>query len=176
MNVTSVSCLGKYLATGMPVVSRRITIDGDACAEPCNVVAPVGTSLQALVDFAGVKEGVTLGKVIAGGGVMGPAVPDLSAPTTKTSGGLLMLSAEAAATKPVDPCIHCGRCVEYCPLGLEPVEVAAASATRAAPWRSTAPCARPSRIMCWSAGGRFRRNLTDMSWRLPTWAMTTTTG
>lgn len=130
MNVTSVSCLGKYLATGMPVVSRRITIDGDACAEPCNVVAPVGTSLQALVDFAGVKEGVTLGKVIAGGGMMGPAVPDLSAPTTKTSGGLLMLSAEAAAPKPVDPCIHCGRCVEYCPLGLEPVEVAAAFARK----------------------------------------------
>lgn len=130
MNVTSVSMLGKYLATGMPVVERRITIDGDACAKPCNVVAPVGTPLQALVDFAGVREGVTLGKVIAGGGMMGPAVPDLSAPTTKTSGGLLMLSAEAAAPKPVQPCIRCGRCVEYCPLGLEPVEVAAAFARK----------------------------------------------
>ena len=41
-----------------------------------------------------------------------------------------MLSAEAAAPKPVDPCIHCGRCVEYCPLGLEPVEVAAAFARK----------------------------------------------
>ena len=30
MNVTSVSTLGKYLATGMPVVERTITVDGDA--------------------------------------------------------------------------------------------------------------------------------------------------
>ena len=126
MNVTSVSCLGKYLATGMPVVERRITVDGDACARPCNVMVPVGTPLQEIVDFAGVKEGVTLGKVIAGGGMMGPAVPDLSAPTTKTSGGLLMLSAESAAPLPVEPCIRCGRCTQYCPLGLEPVEVASA--------------------------------------------------
>lgn len=126
MNVTSVSVLGKYLATGMPLVERRITIDGDACAKPCNVVAPVGTPIQELIDFAGVKEGVTLGKVVGGGGMMGPALADLSAPTTKTSGGFLMLSRESATPDPVQPCIRCGRCVEYCPLGLEPVEVNAA--------------------------------------------------
>jgi electron transport complex protein RnfC len=130
MNVTSVSYLGKYLATGMPVVERRITIDGDACARPCNVIAPVGTSIQDLVDFAGVKEATTLGKVIAGGGMMGPAIPDLSAPTTKTTGGILMLSEESARPKPVQPCIHCGRCVNACPLGLEPVETAAAFARK----------------------------------------------
>ncbi len=128
MNITSVSFLGKYLATGMPVVERRITIDGDACARPCNVMVPVGTALQELVDFVGVKEAVTLGKVIAGGGMMGPAVPDLSAPTTKTGGGLLMLSEASARPEPIQPCIRCGRCVEYCPLGLEPVESAAAFA------------------------------------------------
>ena len=46
MNVTSVSTLGKYLATGMPVVQRTITVDGDACAKPQNVVVPVGTAYQ----------------------------------------------------------------------------------------------------------------------------------
>ncbi len=46
MNVTSVSTLGKYLATGMPVVERTITVDGDACAKPQNLMVPVGTSYR----------------------------------------------------------------------------------------------------------------------------------
>ena len=47
MNVTSVSTLGKYLQTGMPVVSRCITVDGDACAKPQNLIVPVGTAYEA---------------------------------------------------------------------------------------------------------------------------------
>ncbi len=130
MNVTSVSVLGKYLATGMPLVSRRITVDGDACANPCNVDVPVGTAIEDVLNFAGVKEGTKLGKVIGGGGMMGPALADLTAPTTKTAGGFLMLSEESAKPAPVSPCIKCGRCVEYCPLGLQPVSVAGAFARK----------------------------------------------
>ena len=130
MNVTSVSSLGKYLATGMPVVSRVITVDGDACAKPQNIVVPVGTSYQDIIDFAGVKGGVTLGKVVAGGAMMGPAVENLSYPTTKTTSGLILLSKAAAQPAQVNPCIRCGRCVEYCPMGLEPVEVNQAYAAR----------------------------------------------
>ena len=123
MNVTSVSTLGKYLNTGMPLVERTITIDGSACARPCNVTAPVGTAVETVLAHAGVKEGVQLGKVIAGGGMMGPALADLSVPITKTSGGLLMFSVEDAKLPDPTPCIRCGRCVNYCPLGLEPVEI-----------------------------------------------------
>ena len=128
MNVTSVSTLGKYLATGMPVVERTITVDGDACAKPQNIVVPVGTAYQDIIDFAGVKG--ELGKVVAGGAMMGPAVENLSYPTTKTTSGLIMLSAAAAEPPQVNPCIRCGRCVEYCPMGLEPVEVNQAYAAR----------------------------------------------
>ena len=130
MNVTSVSSLGKYLATGMPVVSRCITVDGDACANPQNLIVPVGTSYEDVLNAAGLKPGVTLGKVVAGGAMMGPAVKDLSYPTTKTTSGLIMLSDVAAQPPQVNPCIRCGRCVEYCPMGLEPVEVNQAYAAR----------------------------------------------
>jgi len=128
MNVTSVSTLGKYLATGMPVVQRTITVDGDACAKPQNVVVPVGTAYQDILDYVGVKG--ELGKVVAGGAMMGPAVENLSYPTTKTTSGLILLSKAAAEPAPVNPCIRCGRCVEYCPMGLEPVEVNQAYAAR----------------------------------------------
>lgn len=130
MNVTSVSALGKYLATGMPVVERVITVDGDACAEPKNLIVPVGTAYEDVVAAAGIKEGVTLGKVVAGGAMMGPAVENLSYPTTKTTSGLILLSDAAAKPETVQPCIRCGRCVEYCPMGLEPVEVNGAYARR----------------------------------------------
>lgn len=130
MNVTSVSALGKYLATGMPVVERIITVDGDACAEPKNLIVPVGTAYEDIVAAAGIKEGVTLGKVVAGGAMMGPAVENLNYPTTKTTSGLILLSDIAAKPAAVQPCIRCGRCVEYCPMGLEPVEVNGAYARR----------------------------------------------
>lgn len=130
MNVTSVSYLGKYLATGMPVVERTITVDGDACDKPQNLVVPVGTSYEDVLNAAGLKAGVTLGKVVAGGAMMGPAVENLSYPTTKTTSGLIMLSDAAAQPDPVQPCIRCGRCVEYCPMGLSPVEVNTAYAAR----------------------------------------------
>ncbi len=123
MNVTSVSTLGKYLKTGMPLVERTITLDGSACARPCNVTAPVGTAVKDVLAHAGVKEGVQLGKVIAGGAMMGPALANLEVPITKTSGGLLMFAVEEAKLPEADPCIRCGRCVNYCPLGLEPVEI-----------------------------------------------------
>ena len=122
--------LGKYLATGMPVVSRCITVDGDACAKPQNLIVPVGTAYEDVLNAAGVKGGVKLGKVVAGGAMMGPAVENLSYPTTKTTSGLIMLSDTAAQPAPVSPCIRCGRCVEYCPMGLEPVEVNQAYAAR----------------------------------------------
>ena len=130
MNVTSVSSLGKYLATGMPVVQRTITVDGDACEKPQNLIVPVGTSYEDVLNTAGLKGGVTLGKVVAGGAMMGPAVRDLSYPTTKTTSGLIMLSEATAQPPQVNPCIRCGRCVEYCPMGLEPVEVNQAYAAR----------------------------------------------
>jgi len=89
---------------------------------------PVGTAYQDILDYVGVKG--ELGKVVAGGAMMGPAVENLSYPTTKTTSGLIFLSKAAAEPAPVNPCIRCGRCVEYCPMGLEPVEVNQAYAAR----------------------------------------------
>ena len=130
MNVTSVGMLGKYLATGMPVVERIVTVDGDACAKPQNLIVPVGTSYQDIINAAGLKPDVTLGKVVDGGAMMGHAVEDLSYPISKTCSGVILLS-DASATPPAaQACIRCGRCIEYCPMGLAPVEVNGAYAAR----------------------------------------------
>ena len=126
LNVTTVSTIGKYLATGMPLVTRRMTVDGDAVKEPKNVEVIVGTPLQEVLDFCGVKEGVKVGKMIMGGPMMGVAVADPATPVLKQNNGLLVFS-EAKATLPApQPCIRCGRCIDACPMGLEPVRIAGA--------------------------------------------------
>ncbi len=126
LNVSTASFIGKYLATGMPLVERRITVDGDVAAHPGNFMAPVGAPTQILVDAVGLVNDAVLGKVVAGGAMMGPAIPDLNAPLTKTSVCLSLYGEKLAVLPEAAPCIRCGRCIDYCPLGLEPVNVATA--------------------------------------------------
>ncbi len=123
MNVSTASFIGKYLATGMPLVERRITVDGDVAAHPGNFMAPVGAPTQMLVDAVGLLNDAVLGKVVAGGAMMGPAIPDLAAPLTKTSVCLSLYGEKLAVLPEANPCIRCGRCLEYCPLGLEPINI-----------------------------------------------------
>ena len=77
MNVTSVAFVGKYLKTGMPLVTKRLTVDGDIIKEPKNVEVVIGTPVQELMDFCG---GFTdePGKVLYGGPMMGTCIADLS--------------------------------------------------------------------------------------------------
>jgi len=125
MNVTSVSTLGKYLKTGMPLTTKRVTVEGDAIVNPGNVEVPIGTMYRDVVAACGgIKEGVTLGKVIFGGPMMGGASPSLDYPVLKQNNGLLLFSKEKAALPDPQPCIRCGRCINACPMGLEPVVIA----------------------------------------------------
>lgn len=128
MNVTTVSTIGKFLITGMPLVAKRVTVDGDAVANPQNVEVLIGTPMQEVLDFCGLKEEVALGKVIMGGPMMGVAVADTALPILKQNNGLLAFSEEKAALPVPSACIRCGRCIEACPMGLSPVEIAGAFA------------------------------------------------
>ena len=119
INVTSLSVLAKYIKTGMPLVERCVTFDGSAVAEPKNVIAPIGTSIRELAEFAGgFKDEV--GKVLYGGPMMGIPVSNLDEPITKTTGGITALNIKDSKEASATACIHCGRCVEACPLSLNP--------------------------------------------------------
>ena len=124
MNVTTVSTLGKYLRTGMPLVTKRLTVEGDAVAKPANVEAIIGTPLRHILDFCGTK--AEPAKVVTGGPMMGTAQLSLDFPVLKQNNGLLVLSEKAAHLPAVQPCIRCGRCISACPMGLSPVEIAGA--------------------------------------------------
>ena len=50
-NVTTTAFIGQYLRTGMPLVTKTLTVDGGAVAEPKNVVAPIGAHFSDVIDF-----------------------------------------------------------------------------------------------------------------------------
>jgi electron transport complex protein RnfC len=120
MNVTSLAIMSKYIETGEPLVSRRVTVDGSAIASPQNVIAPIGVSIGELIEFCGgFKE--EPGKVLYGGPMMGNPAASLNEPTLKTTGAITALNRKDSILSEPSACIHCGRCEASCPFALSPV-------------------------------------------------------
>lgn len=120
LNVSTVAFIYRYVKTGMPLVSRRLTIDGNAVKEPKNVSAVIGTSFRELLEFCKTDLD-SLKKVVAGGPMMGMSVPDIDMPVVKTSNALLAF--DSYDNRSTSACIRCGRCVRVCPLGLMPADI-----------------------------------------------------
>ena len=119
MNVTTLACIAEYCRTGMPLVEKCCTVDGSAVAEPKNVIVPIGTSMRDVFEFCGgFKEEPK--KVIYGGPMMGIAVPNLDQPIMKNTNAILAFNAKDAEDPEETPCIHCGNCINHCPMRLNP--------------------------------------------------------
>lgn len=122
MNVTSISFLNKYIKTGMPLVAKTVTVDGGAVADPQNVVVPIGTSINDVVEFCGGYK-TAARKILYGGPMMGNAVIDPEMPVMKQNNAILVLDRKQAEKRVESPCIRCGRCAKACPMHLQPLEI-----------------------------------------------------
>lgn len=122
MNVTSVATLAHYCSTGMPLVEKCITVDGSAVKEPKNVIAPIGTAAQEVIDFAGGLK-CEPKKLVMGGPMMGVAQYDMNAPVAKGTSALLVFDEKDARPATPTACIRCGGCVDNCPMNLMPTEI-----------------------------------------------------
>ncbi len=122
LNVTTVSAIGKYLASGIPLISKRLTVDGGCIANPQNVEVPIGTPVKDVVAFCG---GFTVApsKILMGGPMMGVALIDTSVPIVKQNNAILALTEKESLFPTQTPCIRCGRCVMSCPVNLSPIEI-----------------------------------------------------
>ena len=122
MNVASIAFLSYYLKSGVPLVKRRVTVDGDAIANPQNVIVPIGTSIKDIVDFCGgYKEEPK--KLIMGGPMMGASVSDDSLFLAKQNNAILAFTEKEAKLQEPSACIHCGKCVDACPMNLLPTAI-----------------------------------------------------
>ena len=118
-NVGTAAAAFEAVRFNRPLIGRIVTVTGSGVARPGNVLARVGTKFADLIEFRGGCSGDT-GKVINGGPMMGVAQPSLEAAMMKGTSGLVLLRRDEAGQYSGGPCIRCGRCVEACPMRLNP--------------------------------------------------------
>lgn len=123
-NVGTVFAIQQALRYGRPLISRVVTVAGGCVARPRNVETRVGVPVQNLLDFCG---GLTEApaQLLMGGPMMGMVLPNAQAPIIKGATGVLALSRHEVPRADASPCIRCARCVDACPMGLMPLEMAA---------------------------------------------------
>ena len=122
MNAQSIAFLARYMSTGMPLITKRLTIDGSAVNNPQNVMACIGTPINDVLEFAGgIKDDAK--KIIMGGPMMGIALSGGDIPVLKQNDAVLAFSEGDAEMREPSACIRCGRCVDACPFSLMPTRV-----------------------------------------------------
>ena len=121
MNVSTLAFIADYVRTGMPLVEKTLTLDGGAVANPMNITVCVGTPIGKVIEFAGETNG-EIGKVLYGGPMMGVPIRSLDEPVRKTTNAITVMTRKESIKADSTACIHCGRCVSICPMGLTPTE------------------------------------------------------
>ncbi|HEY0673644.1 MAG TPA: electron transport complex subunit RsxC [Longimicrobiales bacterium] len=118
-NVGTIACIAEVFETGLPLVERIVTVTGPGIRKPANLIIPVGTPLREVIEFCG---GLTedAAEVLFGGPMMGIPQPDLDVPVVKGTSGIVVLTQAQIARRHTMPCISCGRCLDACPVFLNP--------------------------------------------------------
>ena len=126
-NVATAFAVYQAVMKHKPLFERYVTVTGKQLKQPANLLVRMGTSMGELLQACGaLPEGDN--KVLAGGPMMGKAVASLEVPVCKGTNAVTVLSGSDAHRGKVQPCIRCGKCVEVCPMGLEPYLLATLSA------------------------------------------------
>ncbi len=126
MNVTSVAKLRRFLKTGTPLIRKRLTVAGSAVERPMNLRTWIGTPVQDVLNYVGLKKPVR--KLLYGGPMMGLALMDPELPVLKQNNAIVALAEEDVRETPTSTCIRCGRCVDACPMCLLPTSITKAYA------------------------------------------------
>ncbi len=119
-NVATIFAVYEAVQKNKPLISRVMTVTGKNIAKPGNYLVRFGTPIDQVIEMAGGVPEDT-GKLIGGGPMMGRAMDHTEhMPANKRLSGLLFLP-EAESIRPeAENCIRCGKCVQACPMGLEP--------------------------------------------------------
>jgi electron transport complex protein RnfC len=125
-NVQTIATVARSIVKDVPLTHRVITVSGHGICNPKNIFVPIGISLAEVVDFCG---GLTpdAARIISGGPMMGFSFSDLSAPVTKGTSGLTILTHDEVRKAEETNCVRCGRCVDACPMNLVPTKLALAA-------------------------------------------------
>ena len=118
-NAATCKAIHDAVYEGMPLIKRIVTVSGDILMEPKNLMVPIGTSYNDLIEACGLAENPY--KVLNGGPMMGAAQYDLSVPTVKACNAVTVLGKKNRYVVEESKCIRCGKCIDVCPMRLMPV-------------------------------------------------------
>jgi len=115
-NLDTIYEIRRAVVERKPLISRLVTLTGDAVVNPANFLVRLGTNHQEVAEAAGGFH-CEPEKIISGGPMMGVAMYTLDVPVTKGSSAILAMKEDevAKAQQQETNCINCGRCVSGCP-------------------------------------------------------------
>lgn len=118
-NVGTTFAIYEAVQKNKPLIERVVTVTGKSVKQPSNFLVRIGTPvIDLLIAAGGVPEDT--GKIVSGGPMMGKAIADLEVPVAKGTSGILLIPKSESMRAEVYNCVHCGKCIEACPMGLEP--------------------------------------------------------
>lgn len=122
-NVATALSVYQAVIEGKPQIDAILTVSGKGIFEPKNLIVKIGTPIQEVLDFCG---GPTpeAERIVVGGPMMGVAIFDLKTPVMKATSGIVVLTKKEINKKETRNCVRCGKCIEVCPINLQPTKLA----------------------------------------------------
>lgn len=118
-NASTAVAVYEAVQKNKPLIERVVTVTGAAVPNPKNLLTRFGTPVETLIaKCGGLAEGDV--KVINGGPMMGRALSNIAMPVMKGCSGITIMVGSATVRGVESACIKCAKCVEACPMGLEP--------------------------------------------------------
>lgn len=122
-NVGTAMAVSRAIFEATPLISRVVTITGEAVRDAGTFEVLIGTPVSELLTAAGLETG-KLDRLVLGGPMMGYTLTTDTIPVVKTANCVIAATAEELpAPPPEQPCIRCSQCAEACPMELLPQQL-----------------------------------------------------
>lgn len=117
-NVSTIKAIYDAVFENRPFTHRVVTITGPKINNADNFMIPIGTTVEYIIEKSGGLKDDHV-KMIDGGPMMGVPFDDVRIPIAKDTTTLLFFPPDEEIER--GDCIRCSRCVESCPVALQPI-------------------------------------------------------